>query len=87
MNHLIAFCRNGACGISCGGGLLNCTCASMLKAVDRMRMTFMHGFLKLNDEASVRINHLIAICHLSPCSLCHLVPSSFAVCMFRKLRG
>ena len=55
----------------------------MLKAVDRMRMAFMHGFLKLNDEASVRINHLIASCHLSPCSLRHLVRSSFAVSILR----
>ena len=60
INHLISICSDAARGIFCGSGFSGCT--GMSKAVDRMRMAFMHDLLKLLDESSVRIDHLMAIC-------------------------
>ena len=75
INHLISICNDAARGISCGSGFSGCT--GMSKAVDRMRMAFMHVLLKLLDESSVRIDHLMAICRTAGlfffaggCSIC-----------------
>ena len=85
INHLISICRNAACsiscGISCGSGFTGRS--GMSKAVDRMTTTFMHAFLKLGDESSVRINHLIAI-RLEGCrDLCRMSSFMHGLLQFR----